>query len=130
MISSSQLLWKSAASWPIGVTCSWMPLRPIGLADLAPGVGDHVADGCGGRRLAASAGARRRGGVVAAGRRCAAGAAGARSVGGRACGSVRRCRCEPGRGQGDRHPISLIFTPVGHANGKRGLARARFARPL
>src|SRR4051812_5789100 len=34
---SSQLLWKAPASWPIGVTCIWMPLRPSGSP--IPGVG-------------------------------------------------------------------------------------------
>ena len=34
---SSQSLWNSPASWPIGVTCIWMPLRPSGSP--MPGVG-------------------------------------------------------------------------------------------
>src|SRR3982751_4834083 len=91
---SSQLLWNAPASWPIGVTCIWMPLRPSGSP--MPGVGIAWPTVPGTGAALAGAGAA----VVAAGVGAFAGVCAAAGV-------------SPAAAKAIAHPISLIVTPVG-----------------
>src|SRR5205085_9367241 len=99
--ASRNTLWNRAASCPIGVTCSWMPLRPSGSP--IPGVGIMWPTVPGTIAVAAGAVARASAGATTVD--CAV-EAGAGVVGVWAAAGV-----SPAAARAIAHPINRIVTP-------------------
>ncbi len=121
--TSSQLLWNAAASSPIGVTWSWMPLRPSGSPIPGVGIMWPTLPGTIAAGWAASGGA-------ASWAVPAAGAAAATFPAGAAAGACAAAAgVSPAAAKAIAHPISLINTPGMLGTGRAG-ACPGFAAPI